>query len=76
MSTFLSLLVTVLTSLAKAWFGEQVAASNEQQVGALKAENNAEQVAVQAVKAADAVVPLTADELSKHNASNDPDFRD
>lgn len=76
MSTFLSLLVTVLTSLAKAWFGEQVAVSNEQQVGALKAENNAEQVAVQAVKAADAVVPLTADELPKHNASNDPDFRD
>lgn len=76
MSAFLTILVTVLTSLAKAWFGEQVAASNEQQLGAAKAEQNAQATAVDALKARAAVIPITADELPKHNPANDPDFRD
>lgn len=74
--SILAIILQVLTSLAKAWFGEQIAASNEQQLGAEKAENNANAVAIQAVKAGDAVKPLTVAELSNHNPTNDPDFRD
>lgn len=76
MSIWISFLVDILASLAKAWFG-QVSATNEaEKDGALQAEQNATDKANQVKIIVDAVKPLTADELQNHNVTNDPDFRD
>lgn len=72
MNLLISFVVSLLTSLAKAWFSQQTT----KQEGAREAEDNAITNASEAVAIRDSVKPLTVDQLQSHTASNDPDFRD
>jgi len=71
-----SFLTNLLVGFYKAWQAEQDA----RQVGADKqataTETQAKVKVDEAIKASDAIRPLTADELRQHDATNDPDFRD
>lgn len=75
-----SAVATLLVGLAKAWLSQQSVTGEAEKVGvsqqALSTESQANAKIVDAAKARDAVVPLTVAELSAHNATNDPDFRD